>query len=234
MTPLQSGSSAPRLTPQIVVGLGIVVLGLLMTAGNLGWIEAYDLWQYWPLIVVAGGASKSLTATTRAGRVTGMVFMLVGALWLGDNFHVLRFHIWDWWPLFFVFIGLRLIFRARSSPEVSGETTLTSDSVISGFAFWSAFRRRVVSTAFKRADLTAVMGGIELDLRGASTAGEAVIDVFAMWGGIEIRVPPDWAVSNQAMAIMGGVDDKSKATSDARQRLIIRGFVVMGGVEIKT
>jgi hypothetical protein len=40
-------------------------------------------------------------------------------------------------------------------------------------------------------------------------------------------------VSNQAVAIMGGVEDKSKATSDARQRLVIRGFVVMGGVEIK-
>ena len=79
------------------------------------------------------------------------------------------------------------------------------------------------------------MGGIELDLRGASTAGgEAIIDVFAMWGGIEIKVSPDWSVSNQAIAIMGGVEDKSKATSDARHRLIVRGFVLMGGVEIKT
>ena len=68
----------------------------------------------------------------------------------------------------------------------------------------------------------------------ASTAnGEAIIDVFAMWGGIEIKVPPDWAVSNQAMAIMGGIEDKSQATSDARQRLVIRGFALMGGVEIK-
>jgi hypothetical protein len=33
---------------------------------------------------------------------------------------------------------------------------------------------------------------------------------------------------------MGGIEDKSKATSDARQRLVIRGFALMGGVEIKT
>jgi len=231
--PVQQGS-APRITPQLVVGLGIVAMGLLLTAGNLGWIEAYDLWRYWPLIVIAGGVAKFLTACSTTGRVTGVIFVALGLLWLGDTFHVLRFHIWDWWPLFFVFIGLRIIFRGRSAPEVHGDLTLTSDSVISGFAFWSHFRRRIVSTAFKRADLTAVMGGIELDLSGASTAGEAVIDVFAMWGGIEIRVPPDWAVSNEAMAIMGGVVDKSRATADARQRLIIRGFVLMGGVEIKT
>ena len=51
---------------------------------------------------------------------------------------------------------------------------------------------------FRRADLTAIMGGVEVDLRGASTGQEAVIDVFAWWGGIEITVPPDWAVSNRS------------------------------------
>ena len=60
MMPLQSGSSAPRITPQIVVGLGIVVMGLLMTAGNLGWIEAYDLWRYWPLIVISSEQLRTL------------------------------------------------------------------------------------------------------------------------------------------------------------------------------
>ena len=63
---------------------------------------------------------------------------------------------------------------------------------------------------------------------------EAIIDVFVWWGGVEITVPPDWAVSNQVVAIMGGADDKSTGTQDARNRLIVRGFVVMGGVEIKT
>jgi predicted membrane protein len=235
MTPsLQPVNRGPRITPQIVVGLGIVAMGLLLTAGNLGWVEVDDLWRYWPLIIIAGGLAKFVTASSMAGRVTGTVFMIVGALWLGDNFHVIRFRVWDWWPLVFVLIGLRLISRSRPTPDGAGVGTVTADQVVSGFAFWSTFRRRIVSTAFKHADLTAIMGGIELDLRGASTAGDAVIDVFAMWGGIEIKVPPDWAVSNQAIAIMGGVEDKSQATSDARQRLVVRGFVVMGGVEIKT
>ena len=235
MPPLQPGTRAPRITPQIVVGLGIVAMGLLLTADNLGWIEADNLWRYWPLIVIAGGLAKFLTASTTAGRVTGTIFMILGALWLGDSFRVLRFHVWDWWPLVLVLVGLRLVFRSRPTLDRLGDGTVTADQVVSGFAFWSSFRRRIVSTAFKHADLTAIMGGIELDLRGASTAnGEAIIDVFAMWGGIEIKVPPDWAVSNQAMAIMGGIEDKSQATSDARQRLVIRGFALMGGVEIKT
>jgi predicted membrane protein len=80
------------------------------------------------------------------------------------------------------------------------------------------------------------MGGVELDLRGASTPSgqDAIIDVFVWWGGVEITVPPDWAVSNQVVAIMGGADDSSTGTQDATNRLIVRGFVIMGGVEIKT
>jgi hypothetical protein len=33
---------------------------------------------------------------------------------------------------------------------------------------------------------------------------------------------------------MGGADDASSGGQDARHHLIVRGFVVMGGVEIKT
>ena len=87
----------------------------------------------------------------------------------------------------------------------------------SEFAIWSGMQRRVASPAFRRAELTAIMGGIEVDLRQAGTEnGEAVIDVFVMWGGIEITVPPDWAVSNQVTPIMGGAEDKSTGTQQAQ------------------
>jgi len=36
------------------------------------------------------------------------------------------------------------------------------------------------------------------------------------------------------VAIMGGADDSSSGTQDSKHRLTVRGFVVMGGVEIKT
>jgi predicted membrane protein len=226
---------AGRITAQAVVGIGIVTWGLLLTAANVGWLDIRQIWRYWPLIIVAAGVARFFNCTTASGRVMGTIITFVGVWWLADNFDLVSVHVWDWWPLLFVLMGVMLIVRSRPTLRLDRDGLTTTDEVISAFAFWSGVRRRVASTMFKRADLTAVMGGIELDLRGAATAsGEAVIDVFAMWGGIELRVPPDWSVSNQAMAIMGGVDDKSAATADARHRLIVRGFVVMGGVEIKT
>ena len=58
--------------------------------------------------------------------------------------------------------------------------------------------------------------------------------MFALWGGIEIRVPPDWTVVSKITPILGGVDDKTRPPQGAsRHCLVLRGFVVMAGVEIK-
>jgi hypothetical protein len=39
-------------------------------------------------------------------------------------------------------------------------------------------------------------------------------------------------VSNEVMVLMGGADDKSTGAQDARNRLTVRGFCIMGGIEI--
>jgi len=138
-------------------------------------------------------------------------------------------------------IQVGVVFGGSSQPAppasatASGARVGSQDTTYNEVAIWSGIERRVATPAFKRADLTAVMGGIEFDLRQAGAdQGEAVIEVFAMWGGIEIIVPPDWAVSNKVTAIMGGAEDQSSGTQMSRSRLTVKGVVVMGGVTIKT
>lgn len=61
-------------------------------------------------------------------------------------------------------------------------------------------------------EVSAVMGGCDVDLRDATpTSDPLVIQVFAMWGGIDIRVPPGWLVQNEAWPI-------SAASSTAPRR----------------
>src|SRR5690348_14727059 len=99
------------------------------------------------------------------------------------------------WSLALVVLGGTMIIRAQDRARHGDVTT---ERQFSDFAFWSGVKRRITSPAFKGADFTAVMGGGELDLRGASTAeGPAVIDLFIVMGGLEITVPADWAVSNE-------------------------------------
>jgi predicted membrane protein len=223
------------MAPRVVIGLMVVAFGLLLTAGNMGWVDPSQIWnalRYWPLAIVVIGAVKIMAGETRSSRTTGALIAGVGLWILAQQMDLIHIHLMDWWPLLLIAIGVLMVSRARQQWAVG---TTGADRHLSDFAFWSGVKRRVTSSSFKHAELTAVMGGIDLDLRPAATeGGEAIIDVFVVMGGVEIIVPPDWTVSNHITTIMGGSEDKSVATQDARHRLILRGFVIMGGVEIKT
>ncbi|HUR21349.1 MAG TPA: DUF5668 domain-containing protein [Vicinamibacterales bacterium] len=228
--------SSLRVTPQIILGLLIVAFGVILTLDNLDYLEAGNILRFWPLLFVAFGLVRILGSDCTSSRASGALMVIIG-LWLtADDIWGLPIDFQRWWPMVLVAIGALILLRGLKGGRNRGPAAqTTTDVTFSEVAVWSGKVRRITSPLFRRADLTAIMGGVEVDLRGASTGGqEAVIDVFAWWGGIEITVPPDWAVSNQVVVFMGGAEDKSSGTQDARNRLVVRGFVVMGGVEIKT
>jgi predicted membrane protein len=103
------------------------------------------------------------------------------------------------------------------------------------FSLLSSSKRRWGKSVFRGAEATAFMGGCELDLRDALMgSGElAVVDVFVIMGGVNIFVPPNWTVSQEVVPLLGGVHDKTRSVpSNPAQHLLVRGTVVMGGVEI--
>ena len=109
----------------------------------------------------------------------------------------------------------------------------TGNERVSALAIMGGVVRGNNSQAFEGGDLTAIMGGCEIDLRQASIRrDEAVIDVFAFWGGIDIKVPEDWTVMTRVTPLMGGVEDKTRAATQppAGKRLVLRGIVIMGGI----
>jgi predicted membrane protein len=103
------------------------------------------------------------------------------------------------------------------------------------FSLLSSSKRRWGQSVFRSAEATVCMGGCELDLREALMAGgePAVVEVFVLMGGINIFVPVNWTVSQEVVPLFGGVDDKTRSIpSNPAQHLLVRGTVVMGGVEI--
>ena len=228
------------MTPQLVIGLIIIVVGLLFMLDHLGFLEAGAYLRYWPVLLMIYGLSRMSGGPNRnRGMVTGGLFAVVGLLLLLRNLDVITFSIWHFWPLILVFIGVMLVWRAfgkRVRPVGNGGDRADGDSQIHVFAMLGGVERRNSSQDFKGGEITAILGGCELDLRGASIRdGEAVIDVFTFWGGIDIRVPADWAVSVESMPLMGGCEDKTGGErSGQTKHLIIRGYVVMGGLEIGT
>jgi predicted membrane protein len=109
---------------------------------------------------------------------------------------------------------------------------------ISEWAIFGGTRRRVDSQDFQGGEAFAMFGGVEIDLRKAgSTREEILVEANAIFGGIEIRVPENWNVTVRGSGIFGGYEDEtldSRMAPDAKQpHLIVNGFAVFGGVNIK-
>jgi predicted membrane protein len=224
---------APRFTPQLLMGLIIIAIGTLFTLDNLGLVEARRFLRYWPAALILAGVLKVWQSRGGAGVFGGLLFIVAGLWLLGATFHLVTINLFDLWPLLFVLFGASLVWRGlrggRDRAATDGHSTVSALAVLGGV------HRGNNSRAFRGGDLTAVLGGCEIDLRQASIDGDAVIDVFAMWGGIEIKVPDDWTITSRVVPILGGFEDKTRPQRGAtNHRLIVRGFVIMGGVEVKS
>lgn len=218
---------------RFLFGLFVVVVGVLFTLDNLGVLEAEDVLQYWPAGLMVIGLACLLQACEAGGRVWGLIWMGVGTWLLLERLGYVDLSVWVLWPVLLVIVGATIIWRALV-PAAGRASAPDSDSVVNAVAVMSGVERASAARDFRGGELTAVMGGCAIDLRQASIAGdEAVIGVFAMWGGIELRVPESWVVVNQVVPILGGVEQRTRAEkAEGRPRLIVRGTVVMGGVEI--
>jgi hypothetical protein len=82
---------------------------------------------------------------------------------------------------------------------------------------------------------TAVMGGIQIDLTQAEIVdGEATIDLKVAMGGVEIFVPPGVEVEADGLvSIMGGHSVRVPDAPAYAPVIRLRGFVVMGGVDVR-
>jgi hypothetical protein len=220
-------------TPQLLFGLAIAGVGLLFTLDNLGILRARDFLRFWPVALIAIGASHILDARTPARVVAGLVWMFVGSVLLGNRLDLVPWSLWDFWPLLFVAAGGYIVWQAFTRDPA--RPPADQNAVVSGVAVLSGFERRITSGEFRGGELTAFMGGCELDLRGATIAGDqAVLSVFAMMGGIALKVPETWQIVVEVVPFMGGVEDKTRQIPQERApKLILRGFVTMGGIELK-
>lgn len=232
-----------RLTPQLILGLLVIFLGVVFTLNNIGVIDSEDYIRYWPVLLVVYGLVNLFERQSSSGRMWAGFWVVVGTIWTLNNLDITHVHFWSYWPLILVVIGFGMMRGSvvrhqrvrRFSGAIASESIGTDeDSVINGVAILGGYKRSNNSQDFRGGELTAIMGGAELDLRDASIKeGEAVLDIFAFWGGAKIRIPEDWTVSLQGIPILGGFEDKTRPPrSGTGKRLVIKGYAIMGGAEI--
>ncbi len=218
---------------RLILGAGVIAVGLLLILDNFEVLEADDIFIYWPVLLIAIGLTK-LFRRTLPELVFAVGLIGFGAWILLFNLELTELEPWGFfWPIVLIFGGTMLVLGAiRRSPPVADEA---AGSTIRGFALLSGVNRTNSSPNFLGGELTALLGGCEIDLRQARIAdGNATLEVFAFWGGIEVKVPREWQINSTVMPFLGGFEDSTESGGDGDHPVLtIRGAVIMGGIEVK-
>jgi predicted membrane protein len=234
-----SGSSG------IFFGAIVVAIGFLLLLDNLRIVRFHDVWQYWPVLLVAWGVSRIVDSRAPSGWIWGGVVTLVGAFFLLDNLGILDtlgIRVFDWevvWPVLLIAFGVSVLVRAVERQGMrAGGPGYPSSPVVGTHAFFGDNKSGSDTKDFQGGQATAVCGAARFDLRNASmTVEEAIIDVNVIFGEVEVRVPETWAVMNRAAVIFAGVNDKTNHPapdpSAKTPRLVITGAVVFGGITLR-
>jgi predicted membrane protein len=233
--------TSSRGNSNLILGLFIIIVGAVLLLDNLDFIDGWDVFRYWPILLVLIGVFKVTDAVSSTGRVVGLIFIVFGGMLLLNKIYFLHFYFSNWWPLILILAGATLLINRTSgcpppsSDPQSGDGRTIPDATINLFALMSGYKRVCSSQNFRGGDINAIMGGCAVDLRQASIQNEpAVINVFAFWGGIDIKVPGDWKVVIEGFPILGGIADQTASPlQGSEKQLVIRGQAIMGGVEIK-
>lgn len=222
---------------QVFFGVLLLIFGALALVDNLDIFSTRQFFQFWPMVFILVGMLKISRSQNTSGRLIGAGFVALGALLTLQHLGIVYFRIRDWWPVFIIAAGLMIIFKDKMNSSTSysnpatGSGNQQAESNIS--AIMSGAKMQNSTPDFRGGELTAVMGGIELDLRNAGLQNEATLNVFAMWGGIELKIPHDWTVISQGVPILGGFEDKTVPPMVRDKKLYLQGYAIMGGVEVK-
>lgn len=228
-----------------ILGGTIVLFGILFLLQNLGVFYVERVWELWPVILVAAGISKLITGPGAPRRIWGGLLVASGVVLLANTTGYLPWDAWRLlWPLWLIFWGLFILLRGfgrkpwwpQDNP-FHDRGTSTANS-LDEVAVFGGVQRRVESQEFEGGEVTAVFGGVEIDLRTAGTKkDEVLLEVNAVFGGVELQVPESWDVTMRGAAFLGGHEDRthpSRAQDGVkRPRLVIEGNAVFGGVSVR-
>lgn len=224
-------------TTKIIGGVALVAVAVLLALKALN-IFDFDVFfkGWWTLFIIVPSVVGIVNDRDKTGGIVGLavgVILLLAARDIIDYSALWKLAV----PFVLCVFGIKLIVggvRSNRSDAVTEQLRQEGKTVKSGFASFSASKLNYAGEEFNGAELNAVFGGIDCDLRGAEFTHDCVINATAIFGGIDIFVPEDINVQVNSNSLFGGVSDKRPyKRNDCRFTLYVNATGLFGGVDVK-
>jgi len=222
-----------------IIGVVLVLAGFFLVIRNTGIFPDFidNVIFSWPMLLVVIGVVMTLGASEKTA---GIIVMAVGAFFMIPLVFRETFHMYNmFWPSIFIIVGIIFIVSKQRGFHSVATKGVAGDDYVDYVNVFSGGERQIISQNFKGGKITAIFGGIELDLTKAGLApGVSELELACIFGGATLIVPDDWYVTIEVTPILGGFSDSRKLmpgrTIDSTKHLVIKGAVIFGGGEIKS
>lgn len=207
-------------------GIVLIVVGILFLGRNMNWWNFSIFFEGWWTLFLIVPSIISLVRKESMG--TSFLILVLGVLMLLASQNVIEWStIWKvFLPIIIMVVGLSIIFGNRKvkTKKVKGNAK-EYVAIFSGVD-------EVINKIENDFKMTAVFGGIELDMRDVTLDSDLVIDCFTLFGGIDIRLPKDVKVEVNGLPIFGGVENKYRNNHEAKVTVYINHTTICGGVDL--
>ena len=207
-------------------GIVLIVIGILFLGRNMNWWNFSIFFEGWWTLFLIVPSIVSLVRKESMG--TSFLILVLGVLMLLASQNVIEWStIWKvFLPIIIMVVGLSIIFGNRKvkTKKVKGNAK-EYVAIFSGVD-------EVINKIENDFKMTAVFGGIELDMRDVTLDSDLVIDCFTLFGGIDIRLPKDVKVEVNGLPIFGGVENKYRNNHEAKVTVYINHTTICGGVDL--
>lgn len=219
----------------ILWGIVLAAVGVIIALSGLGIITLNLFFEgWWTLFIIVPCLIGLITDSDKTGSIIGIC---IGVLLLLACRKVLSFMIL--WKLILaaiiIIIGLRLIFGSIFSAKGTKvfKSVKKNGQFKNGTAVFAGTNLRFDNELFDGAELAAIFGGLECDLRNAVISGDCAIKATAVFGGITIYAPEGLTVKINSTSVFGGADDQRSSKQSGEHTLYINAACVFGGVTVK-
>lgn len=215
-----------------IVGGGIF---LMRNFNMLHFDIPFDIisWRLIPLMI-------GINALMKKDYINGVVSILFAIIFYIPDFLTAaeKVQYYKLWPLALVAIGVVILLKRQFPKQFDGTQIQAGDlNFINESNIMGGSSKKFFTKEFIGGKINCIMGGSEVNLTEADLVNNSVLNIFVVAGGIALRVPKEWNIQLDIMAIAGGVDDKitkyPENVVNPAKRLVLTGYVVAGGIEIK-
>jgi predicted membrane protein len=241
---------------RVLGGLVLVGIGAVWFMQKMGYL--FPAWLFsWKMLLIVIGLYVGARHVFRG--VGWLIPIIIGLLFMADDF-IPGFNIKPFiWPIVIVIAGLFMIFRPRrcgnrwrhkrgnrynrfynkskweqpyNYSDVAGSTEDRLEAVV----VFGGTKKNIISKDFKGGEVTCVFGGAEINLSQADINGKVVLEMNQVFGGTKLIVPSHWQVHPETVTFMGGIEDRrpDNKVTEPNKILILKGTSVFGGIDISS